>query len=136
MDADIEFLVKHCQIFQANQRMPNKSVPHPWVRSENPWERIHLDYAGPFKEMMWLIIVYSYSKWIEDFYMRNNIRALNTIRKLVIVSSRFDNAPQLIKSHEFDHFCKSNGITNIPIPSYHASSNGQAESIVGKSNQQ
>ena len=139
MDADIEFVVKHCQVCQANQRMPARSLPHPWVRSQNPWERIHLDYAGPFKESMWLIIVDSYSKWIEIFNMRNNIRAGNTIRKLEVSCSRFglpkilvsDNAPQLVKSHEFDHYCKTNGITHIPIPAYHASSNGQAESVVG-----
>lgn len=139
MDADIEVVVKHCQVCQENQRMPPKSVPHPWVRSQNPWERVHLDYAGPFKETMWLIVVDSYSKWIEVFNMRNNIRAVNTIRKLEASCSRFglpkilvsDNAPQLVKSYEFDQWCKRNGITHIPIPSYHASSNGQAESIVG-----
>ena len=140
MDADIEFLVKQCQVCQANQRMPAKSLPHPWVRSQNPWERIHVDYAGPFKGNMWFIIVDSFSKWIEVFNMRNNIGATNTIHKLVILFSRFglpkilvsDNARQLVKSHEFQQFCLSNGITHIPIPSYHPSSNGQAEIIVGK----
>ncbi len=140
MDADIEFMVKRCAVCQANQRMPVKSMPHPWVRSQNPWERIHLDYAGPFKGSMWLLVIDSYSKWIEVYNMRNNIQATNTIRKLTILFSRYglvkilvsDNAPQLTKSHEFSKYCASNGITHIPIPAYHASSNGQAESIVGK----
>ena len=43
-----------------------------------------------------------------------------------------DNAPQLTKSHEFERYCKQNGVNHIPIPSYHPDSNGQAESVVGK----
>ncbi|KAL5260064.1 hypothetical protein ACHWQZ_G010249 [Mnemiopsis leidyi] len=76
MDADIEVVVKHCQVCQENQRMPPNRFGLPKI----------------------------------------------------LVS---DNAPQLVKSYEFDQWCKRNGITHIPIPSYHASSNGQAESIVG-----
>ena len=140
LDADIEAMVKRCEVCQLCQRLPNKAVPHPWVRSQNPWERIHIDYAGPFKNCMWLIVVDSYSKWIEIINMRNNTTALNTIRKLRVLFSRYglvkilvsDNGPQLVKSHEFEQYCKKSGINHVPIPSYHPASNGQAESIVGK----
>lgn len=71
--------------------------------------------------------------------MKNNCQASNTIKKLQVLFSRFglpqilvsDNAPQLTKSLEFERFCKQSGITHIPIPSYHPSSNGQAERVVG-----
>ena len=133
-------MVKSCNVCQMNQRLPKKSIPHPWIRPKEKWERIHIDYAGPFKGSMWLIIVDSFSKWIEVENMKNSTTALNTIKKLTIVFSRYgnpkilvsDNARQLVTSHDFEMFCKRNGITHIPIPSYHPASNGQAESIVGK----
>lgn len=140
IDADIETMVKMCQSCAQNQNMPPKAHPHPWIRSTAPWERLHMDYAGPFKGSMWLLVVDSFSKWIEVYNMRNNCTAPNTIRKLQILFNRFglpktlvsDNAPQLVKSSEFEAFCNANGISHVPIPSYHPASNGQAEAIVGK----
>ena len=43
IDADLEAQVKQCNQCQLNQSSP-QAVP------EHPWERIHLDYAGPFME--------------------------------------------------------------------------------------
>jgi transposase InsO family protein len=140
LDKDIETLVKLCYACKLNQQLPRKAVPHPWIRTQNPWERIHIDYAGPFHGNMWLVLIDSYSKWIEIVNMHKNIQAPATIRSLRNVFSRYglpkilvsDNAPQLTKSHEFDQFCRKNGINHVPIPSYHPSSNGQCESVVGK----
>ena len=88
---------------------------------------------------MWLIVVDSYSKWIEVMDMKNNTRAPSVIREFQKFFTRFgipkilvsDNAPQLV-GHEFTNFCAKNGIQHVPIPPYHPASNGQAESIVGK----
>ena len=139
LDRDIEVLARGCYACALNKNLPPKAKPHPWIRSSAPWERLHIDFAGPFKGNMWLIVVDSYSKWIEVVNMRSDCTAPNTIRKLQILFNRYglcrvlvsDNGPQLI-SHEFDLFCKGKGINHIPIPSYHPASNGQAESIVGK----
>ena len=38
---------------------------HPWDWPERPWQRIHLDYAGPFMGKMFLIAVNAHSKWME-----------------------------------------------------------------------
>ena len=139
MDQDLESVAKNCEACQMNQRLPNKSVPHPWLTASEPWERCHLDYAGPFMGSMWLILVDSYSKWIEVVDMKSNITSKNTIRELRKIFSRFgipkilvsDNGTSLT-SHEFENFCRKNGINHIKIPSYHPSSNGQAEIIVQK----
>ena len=39
---------------------------HPWEWPGKPWSRIHIDYAGPFQGRMFLVIVDSHSKWLED----------------------------------------------------------------------
>ena len=139
LDSDIEETVRQCNICQMNQRQPNKAAPHPWRTAQNPWERVHLDFAGPFLGRMWMVVVDSYSKWIEVVDMRSNTKAPNVIQKLRTLFSRWglpkilvsDNGPQLI-AQEFETFCSRNGINHIPIPSYHPASNGQAETVVGK----
>ena len=139
LDVDIEFVVKGCETCQLNQRLPNKSVPHPWIKPQGPWERIHVDFAGPFKNNMWLLVSDSYSKWLEVINMKSNTKSANLIRQLRSLFSRYglpkilvsDNGPQLV-SNEFEQFCVKNGINHIPIPSYHPASNGQVEAYCGK----
>ena len=137
-DSDIENVSKHCSSCQNNQPYPKGSLPHPWNVPEHPWDRIHIDFAGPFGGSMWLLVVCAYSKWIEVVNMHSNTTAPNLIKKLREIFSRFglpkvlvsDNGPQLSRSHEFNNFMLKNGIKYIPIPSYHAASNGQAEVMV------
>jgi len=45
IEADLEAQVKQCNQCQANQPFPPATPMHSW---EWPWERIYLDYAGPF----------------------------------------------------------------------------------------
>ena len=35
----------------------------------NPWESVHIDFAGPFKGHMWLILVDTFTKWPEVIQM-------------------------------------------------------------------
>jgi hypothetical protein len=37
---------------------------HPWEWPSRPWERIHIDYVGPFLGKIFLIMVDAYSKWL------------------------------------------------------------------------
>jgi len=46
-----------------------------------PWQRVHIDFAGPFMGKMFLIVVDSHSKWIE-VEMMSNITSEATIEKL------------------------------------------------------
>ena len=47
--------------------MPASAPFYPWERKNNPWVRLHIDYLGPFMDKMFLVIVDSYSKWVEVF---------------------------------------------------------------------
>ena len=131
LDADIERTARQCDACQENQRKPPKSVPHPWVKPSGPWERLHLDFCGPVFSSMWLVVIDSYSKWVEILRMAN-IKSGPVIRELRTLFSRFgisrvvvsDNGPQLT-SDEMKNFMNRNGIHHIFIPSYHPASNGQ-----------
>ena len=51
---EIEQLAKRCAGCQFNQKLPTKSSVHPWEWPSAPWERIHIDFAGPFLGHMFL----------------------------------------------------------------------------------
>ena len=65
MDEMIENWVINCSPCQINQNMPNATPSHPWESIIKPWVRVHLDFAGPFLGKMYLIIVDSFTKWVE-----------------------------------------------------------------------
>ena len=109
---------------------------NPWIWPTRPWQRIHLDFAGPFNGEMFLLVVDAKSKWIEVFPM-SSTTASATILALrflfathglpeVIVS---DNGLQFV-SQEMKDFLKSNGIRHCLSSPYYPASNGEAERAV------
>jgi hypothetical protein len=54
---DIEQLSKTCQPCAAVKTNPAKVPVHPWDEPKGNWNRIHIDYAGPFQDNFFLIIV-------------------------------------------------------------------------------
>ena len=138
LDGDIEQVVRNCDACKLNQSKPASSVPHPWAKPSGPWERIHLDFCGPFYGFMWLVVIDAFSKWIEIKRM-SSTKSGPVIRELRELFSRFglpkivcsDNGPQLT-SDEMKNFMTKNGINHVLIPAWHPASNGQAESVVGK----
>ena len=60
IDEDIERVVKACKKCQENQ----SNVPSIPLQS---WTRLHIDYAGPFMNAMFFIIVDAHSEWVEIF---------------------------------------------------------------------
>ena len=137
MDAEIENIVKSCEPCQLNQKKPAKSTPHPWNKATEPWERIHIDFCGPIFGSMWMIVVCSYSKWLEVVKMPN-ITSKRVIEELRDIFCRWglprilvsDNGSSLT-SEEFKDFMSKNQIKHILIPAYSPASNGQAEVSVG-----
>ncbi|KYN29995.1 Uncharacterized protein K02A2.6 [Trachymyrmex cornetzi] len=65
IDADIERVAKACTQCAEHARAPPQMRNHHWEYPRGPWERIHVDYAGPVAGVMLLIIVDAYSKWME-----------------------------------------------------------------------
>ncbi|XP_062702030.1 uncharacterized protein K02A2.6-like [Aedes albopictus] len=136
MDADIEDYVRRCSNCAAASKAPVKTTLSSWPIPSMPWSRLHVDYAGPIKGKMFLVIVDAYSKWPE-IYATSNSTATMTIKKLKECVSRFgcpltivtDNGTQFC-SEAFSKFCQQHGIDHVKTPPFHPQSNGQAERFV------
>ena len=72
IDHDVENIVKSCHEYTVNQKNPSTAPIHAWEYPSKPWEGIHIDYAGPFLNKMFLIVVDSFSKWIDVVVMYNS----------------------------------------------------------------
>ena len=128
--------MKVCEACQVNRKSPPKAPLHPWEWPSKPWSRFHIDHAGPFMGKIFLIVVDSYSKWLEVVPVAST-SSQQTIKELrhmfathglpeIVVS---DNGTAF-SSTEFGHFMKHNGIRHIRCAPYHPSSNGLAERAV------
>ena len=53
----LEELAKGCDGCRLNQRMPTKAPLHPWEWVTASWQRLHIDYVGPFQNSMFLVLV-------------------------------------------------------------------------------
>ncbi|UYV73220.1 K02A2.6-like [Cordylochernes scorpioides] len=65
IDKDIENLVKSCKYCLSTQNNPPKVPVHHWDPPSTNWERIHLDYAGPFQGYYYLVLIDAKSHWVE-----------------------------------------------------------------------
>ena len=65
INQDIENCTRQCQHYQQFKNNPTKAPNHPWEKPQKPSERVHIDFAGPFKGHMWLILVDALTKWEE-----------------------------------------------------------------------
>ena len=135
LDSDIEEMAKICESFQATKNLPAKAPLYPWAWPTSPWERVHIDFAGPLLGKMFLIVVDAHSKWPEIAIMTTT--TTKTITALREIFSRngiprqivSDNGPQFM-SGEFSQFMSANGIEHIRSSPYHQASNGAAERLV------
>ncbi|XP_062605742.1 uncharacterized protein K02A2.6-like [Saccostrea cucullata] len=129
IDRDIELLTKSCAGCQAVKHAPPAAPIHPWEWPSRPWERIHIDFAGPFLNSMFLVIVDAYFKWPEVIPMKTTtssqtIDVLRTVFARNSLPSQIvsDNGPQFT-SEEFANFTRGNGIKHITSAPYHPSTN-------------
>ena len=97
---------------------------------------MHFDFAEPFMQRMFSVIVDAYSKWM-DVVMMTSTTSENTINALRHLFSSYglpveivsDNGPQFV-SEEYEIFLKENGVRHIRSAAYHPASNGEAERAV------
>uniref|UniRef100_A0A3B3C7M6 Gypsy retrotransposon integrase-like protein 1 n=1 Tax=Oryzias melastigma TaxID=30732 RepID=A0A3B3C7M6_ORYME len=115
LDADIERKAMSCSDCQKLRNQRQLAPLHPWDWPEEPWQRIHVDFAGPFENQMFLVVVDAHSKWPEVVVMKNT-SAERTVEELRTIFSRFglpqqlvsDNGPQFV-SEVFNTFMEENG---------------------------
>ena len=69
LDKHIEDLVKSCPSCQSNRESPPVAPLQPWPWPAKPWQCIHVDFAGPFLDKMFFLVVDAHSKWREVFEM-------------------------------------------------------------------
>ena len=136
LDDDVEHLAKSCYSCAQLNPNPPKAPLHSWEWPERAWQRIHIDYAGPFLNRNWLIIVDAHSEFPVVVPMAGT-SASDTVLALYAVFAEHglpeqlvsDNGGQFI-SAEFAQFCSALGISHIRMSAYHASTNGKAERFV------
>ena len=136
MDDQIEHICRCCARCVSSQRMPPKLEPQSWPKPEGPWQRVHIDFAGPINGQSFLLVVDAFSKWPEVFPMQSTDTS-STINKLRHLFATFgvpetiisDNGTQFT-SQLFREFTKRFGISHVNSPPFHPQSNGQAERFV------
>lgn len=136
LGTSIEQTAYNCEACQSNRKQPPPAPLQPWPWPPTPWDRVHIDYAGPFQGYMFLVVVDSHSKWLEVIPMKSTTteKTLEVLRSLFgryglprqLVS---DNGPQFT-AKEFEECMQANGITHIKSPPYHPATNGEAERFV------
>lgn len=136
LDRAIESQAAVCR--ECVQAMPMQSAKEPvnWPETKENWSRMHIDYAGPIKGKMVLIVVDSHSKWIKAVPL-SHATTQSTIAALRMLFSRFgiprtlvsDNGTQFT-SQEFKTFVTMNNISHLRTAPFHPQSNGLAERAV------
>ena len=101
-----------------------------------PWQRIHIDFAGPFLGSNFLVVVDTHSKWPEVVEMKT-LTSAKTIEALRELFATYGLLQQLVSdngsqftSEEFAQFMTTNGIKHICCAPYHPASNGLAVRFV------
>ncbi|XP_029696863.1 uncharacterized protein K02A2.6-like [Takifugu rubripes] len=136
MDKQIEEMASSCSSCHKVRNNPPPAPLHPWEFPQELWHRVHIDFAGPVEDRMFLVAVDAHSKWPEVAIMRSTT-AGKTIEKLGEMFSRFgspaqlisDNGPQLV-SQETSSFLRNNGVQHITSAPFHPATNGLAERFV------
>lgn len=137
ISSDIEMLVQRCEQCRQASKAPDATY-QPWPQTVKPWERIHLDFAGPFLGKMWLVCVDAHSKFpyvamlnVGQTTTKSTVNSLEHIFSIEGLPDTIvtDNGTQFV-SHEFENYCAKLNIRHVTSPVFHPASNGEAERFV------
>nr|CAH7754084.1 unnamed protein product [Callosobruchus chinensis] len=134
IDQDIEKLVRSCEECALIRSSPAKAPVHPWHEPDENWERLHMDYAGPFQHKYFLMVVDAKSKWAEVRIAKEAPSTASTMSLLQDIFSTHgypavlvsDNA-SIFTSEEFRQYCQKYGMSQKLIAPGHPATNGLAE---------
>ena len=87
IDKEIEQYVDACEACLAVKAFPPLAPLHPWVWPSRPFQRVHIDFAGPLCGKMFFLLVDAHSKWPEMFIMSDNTtqKTLEVLRQIFAV---------------------------------------------------
>ena len=136
MDAMIEDCVRSCHRCQIHRGKQPEVPAQPWAFPQRPWQRVHVDFAGPVEGKQLLVVVDAYSKWC-DVHICASASSAAAIEKLRMSFSSHGLPVILVSdngtaftSAEFQAFTRGNRILHKFSPPLHPASNGQAEALV------
>ena len=70
MDQAVEAMVKACVACQSVTSAPVAAPLDPWVWPAKPWQQIYINFAGPFRGSMFLVVADAHCKWPEVCELR------------------------------------------------------------------
>ena len=131
IDQDIQKHAKSCTACLSVAPTPAVSSLHPWLWPIKPWQRIHVDFAGPLEDIS------IFSSWIHILsgrkFMRELVHRPVELLKYYVFSVFAlpeqlvsNNRPQFVSS-EFAGFMKENGVKHLRPTPYHPIANGIVE---------
>jgi transposase InsO family protein len=137
MDDEIEATCRGCGACQRVKKPPASGTETSWPLSTFPFQRVHVDYAGPMEGFYYLLVVDSYSNYPFVFRTTGETAA-ETLGKLKELFGMFglpkaivsDNGPAF-RSEEFRQYFMKRGVELWPTPVGHPKSNGLVERFVG-----
>lgn len=136
LDKAVEDMVRRCNTCQLHRNVDAPVSVNRWPQPEEPWSRIHADFAGPVENKMYLVVTDAYSKWLEVVAMHStSSRATITEMERLFAAYGLphamvtDNGPQFT-SQEWTDFTTSNGIVHMRSAPYFPATNGAAERAV------
>uniref|UniRef100_A0A1B0GIL7 RNA-directed DNA polymerase n=1 Tax=Lutzomyia longipalpis TaxID=7200 RepID=A0A1B0GIL7_LUTLO len=136
MDLDLERAVRECEICQIQRNNPPKAPVCEGNTPEKPWERLHVDFAGPHHGNNYLIVVDAKTKWLEVVRVKSQSSeaVIKALRRIFcthgIPAEIFSDNGTAFVSKEIQKFYAANGIKGITSSPWHPASNGQAERMV------
>ena len=87
MESDVTDMISKCKGCILAAKSPPTSQ-EPWPKTDRPWSRIHIDFAGPVDKWYYLVVVDSYCKWPEVFQMKRPT-STNTVNRLHELFARY-----------------------------------------------
>ncbi|XP_029707749.1 uncharacterized protein K02A2.6-like [Aedes albopictus] len=137
IDGQIEEMVRNCSCCQSTRTEPAKAPTHCWQQTVRPFERIHVDFAGPFMQSYFIVLIDAYTKWPVDKIL-NNITTATTIQVCREYFATYGIPSVLVSDHgvqftseAFQDFLWKNGIYHKMGTPYHPSTNASAERLIG-----
>lgn len=132
----VEKFVACCEVCNGMAVVPKQKIESKWTPTTKPFSRIHIDFFH-FSGHIFLLIIDSFSKWLEVEWMKRGTDCSKVLTKLVEFFARFglpdclvsDGGPPF-NSLSFVEFLGRQGITVLKSPPYNPASNGQAERLV------
>ncbi|XP_060110490.1 LOW QUALITY PROTEIN: uncharacterized protein K02A2.6-like, partial [Heteronotia binoei] len=136
MDEEIEGWVQGCKACQESRPDLPSAPAQSWEAHRKPWSRLHIDFAGPFQDKYFFILVDAYTKWFEVIPVASTsmAAAIRELRRVLCIHGIPDTIVSdngtAFTSREFRESMQRYLIQHIRSTPFHPTTNGQAERMV------